>query len=177
MAADDKACLGRWIDDHLAKPADFSRASAGTRRNVREEFESAGVLRQRTDAVMLTRNGKSSIYRNRRTSDESDAALARNTAMPPKSSMAPQRPAGVPASARSQSRDLLARTTGEIGIDPTWQHRIDLILSFAHAVASDLVSCTIRPCLRQAGANGAPKIDIIDPMLMISPPPPRFICA
>src|SRR5690348_3582329 len=51
------------------------------------------------------------------------------------------------------------------------------MLSFAHAMASDLVSCTMPPLLAPyTGAKLAPKIDIIDPMLMILPPPACLRC-
>ena len=48
--------------------------------------------------------------------------------------------------------------------------------SFAHAVAIAFVSCTMPPLLAAYGAaNDAPKIDIIEPMLMILPRPAFFI--
>ena len=50
------------------------------------------------------------------------------------------------------------------------------MLSRAHALAADFVSCTMPPLLAPyAGANDAPKIDIMEPMLMILPPPAFFI--
>ena len=48
--------------------------------------------------------------------------------------------------------------------------------SAAHDMAVALVSCTMPPLLAPyAGAYGAPKIDIIEPMLMILPPPAAFM--
>ena len=52
------------------------------------------------------------------------------------------------------------------------------MLSLAQAVASDLVSWTSPPLLGPyAGENETPKMDIIEPMLMILPPPTAFIGA
>src|SRR3989442_561484 len=52
------------------------------------------------------------------------------------------------------------------------------MLSFAQAVASDFVSWTRPPLLGPyAGENETPKMDIIEPMLMILPPPAVFIGA
>ena len=51
------------------------------------------------------------------------------------------------------------------------------MLSFAHAVARPFVSWTTPPLLAPYGAAyGAPKIESIDPMLTILPPPLRFKC-
>jgi hypothetical protein len=56
-----------------------------------------------------------------------DAALARNTAMPAKSSGAPQRAAGVRAGdPLLEARDVPARLARERGVDPAGQHGIDL---------------------------------------------------
>ena len=58
---------------------------------------------------------------------KSEAREARNTAMPAKSSIAPQRAAGVRASTLVvQAVDLLAGALGEVGVDPARQHRVDL---------------------------------------------------
>src|SRR5690242_15071964 len=58
---------------------------------------------------------------------KSEAELARNTAMPARSSIVPQRPAGVRRSTFSSSPgDLLTGASREIGIDPARQHGIDL---------------------------------------------------
>ena len=78
------------------------------------------------------------------------AALARNTAMPARSSGLPQRPAGVRASTRSLRPGTCERAVAvrSVSIHPgstalTW------IPSFAQAVASDFVSCTMPPLLAQ----------------------------
>ena len=48
--------------------------------------------------------------------------------------------------------------------------------SGAHATAQERVNCTMPPLLAAyAGAKLAPKIDIIEPMLMIFPLPAAFI--
>jgi hypothetical protein len=68
--------------------------------------------------------------------------------------------------------DVLARSPRELGVDPSGQHRIDLDVVRAQATASDLVSCTTPPLLAPyTGAKEAPKIDSIDPTLMILPRP------
>src|SRR5215475_6486728 len=97
---------------------------------------------------------------------EADAALARNTAIPAKSSGSPQRPAGVRASTRSCSPGICWRApfVSSVLMNPgriafTW------MLSFAHAAASDRVSWTIPPLL------APPKSESIEPMLTIFPPP------
>src|SRR6188508_1797162 len=107
-----------------------------------------------------------------------DAALARNTATPAKSSMVPHRPVGDLASTRSCRPGTSARAlrVRSVSTQPgntafTW------MLSFAQAIARDLVSCTMPPLLAPyTGANDAPKIDMIDPMLMTFPPPTPFMC-
>src|SRR5882762_10944000 len=79
---------------------------------------------------------------------KSEAALARNTATPAMSSIVPQRPAGVRRSTLSCSPVTWRRAprVSSVSIQPgstafTW------MLSFAHAVASDLVSWTSPPLL------------------------------
>src|SRR5207244_12436163 len=50
------------------------------------------------------------------------------------------------------------------------------MLSRAHAEAHARVNCTMPPLdAAYAGANPAPKMDIIEPMLTILPPPAVFI--
>src|SRR2546422_5291277 len=92
-------------------------------------------------------------------------------------SIAPQRPAGVRWRTRS-CRPVIscrARRVSAVSIQPgstalTW------MLSCAHAEAHALVNCTIPPLeAAYAGAKPAPKIDIIEPMLMILPRPVAFI--
>src|SRR6516162_5720598 len=110
---------------------------------------------------------------------KSEAALARNTATPAMSSRVPQRPAGVRLSTLSWSSGTWRRAprVRSVSIHPgrtalTW------MLSLAQAVASDLVSWTMPPLLGPyAGENETPKIDIMEPMLMILPPPAAFIGA
>src|SRR5206468_11703513 len=95
------------------------------------------------------------------------------------SSSVPQRPAGVRRSTLSWSSGTWRRAprVRSVSIHPgstalTW------ILSLAQAVASDLVSWTMPPLLGPyAGENETPKIDIMEPMLMILPPPAAFIGA
>ena len=58
---------------------------------------------------------------------KSEAREARNTAMPAKSAITPQRAAGVRARTLSCSPSIsCARAPGEIGVDPARQHRVDL---------------------------------------------------
>src|SRR5258708_6748058 len=97
--------------------------------------------------------------------------------MPAKSAGLPQRPAGVRARTRScrPSTCLRALRVRAVSIQPgstalTW------MLSFAHAVAMARLSCTMPPLLAAYGAvNEAPKIDIIEPILITLPPPARRI--
>src|SRR5438270_12145508 len=104
---------------------------------------------------------------------KSDAELARKTAMPAMSSIVPQRLAGVRRSTFSlrPGTSRLASAVRSVSIHPgrtalTW------MLSAAQAVAIDFVSCTMPPFdAAYAGANEAPKIDIIEPMLITLPPP------
>src|SRR5207244_13252626 len=108
---------------------------------------------------------------------KSEAGAARKTAMPAMSSNSPQRPAGVRLSTESFRPGIWRRAfwVSSVSIQPgstalTW------MLSRAHAAASDLVSWTIPPLLAEyAATNAVPKIDIIDPMLMILPPPAAFM--
>src|SRR5882762_9086402 len=110
---------------------------------------------------------------------KSEPELARKTATPAMSSIVPQRPAGVRRSTFSWrlSTCFRAPRVRSVSIQPgrtalTW------MLSRAHAVASDLVRWTTPPLLEPyAGANGTPKMDIMEPMLMILPPPAAFIGA
>src|SRR2546426_12780412 len=104
-------------------------------------------------------------------------ALATTTQFPAMSSIAPQRPAGVRWRTRS-CRPVIscrARRVSAVSIQPgstalTW------MLSCAQAEAHALVNCTIPPLeAAYAGAKPAPKIDIIEPMLMILPRPVAFI--
>ena len=51
------------------------------------------------------------------------------------------------------------------------------MLSFAHAVARLLVSCTTPPLLAEYGiTRSCPKMEVIDPMLMILPLPAAAMC-
>src|SRR2546425_1108720 len=111
--------------------------------------------------------------------DDAQAGLARKTAIPDMSSIVPQRPAGVRLSTLSW-RPLTSRRAfcvSSVSIHPgstafTW------MLSFAHADDKARVSWTIPPLLAEyAGAKEAPKMDIIEPMLMILPRPAAFIGA
>jgi hypothetical protein len=75
---------------------------------------------------------------------KSDAGPARNAAIPAMSAASPP-PAGVrfhPLAARH-----LRRARRQIGVDPARQHRVDRMLSFAHAVAIARVICTMPPLL------------------------------
>src|ERR1700722_1915392 len=108
---------------------------------------------------------------------KSDDSLARKAAMPDMSRGVPQRPSGVRFSTLSckPSTCWRARLVRSVSIQPgntalTW------IFSLAHAVASARVICTIPPFeLAYGVAYGAPNSDIIEPMLIILPPPARFI--
>jgi len=63
---------------------------------------------------------------------KSAALLARNTAMPAKSSGSPQRPAGVRASTRFvQAGDVPARSPRELGVDQPGRIAFTWMLSFA----------------------------------------------
>src|SRR5207245_5904489 len=104
---------------------------------------------------------------------KSDAGLARKTAIPAKSSPVPQRPSGVRASTRSWRPGICLRAAwvSSVSIQPgrtalTW------MWSRAQADAIAFVSCTMPPLLAAYGpAKDAPKIDIIEPTLMILPRP------
>src|SRR3989475_4940412 len=106
-----------------------------------------------------------------------EAGRAGTPRLPAMSSIAPQRPAGVRWRTRSCGPVIScrARRVSAVSIQPgstalTW------MLSCAHAEAHALVNCTIPPLeAAYAGAKPAPKIDIIEPMLMILPRPVAFI--
>src|SRR5262245_12327253 len=108
---------------------------------------------------------------------KSDAGLARNTAMPLMSSGVPQRRAGVRINTMLFNPDTSARArlVRSVSIQPgstalTW------MLSLAQAVARARLNCTMPPLeAAWAGAKEAPKIDIIEPMLMILPAPAAFM--
>ena len=107
---------------------------------------------------------------------KSEAAELRNTAIPPKSAISPQRAAGVRASTLSCSPSTVARALGQIGIDPARQHGIDLDVvgrPGARAGAGELHDAAFARGIGRREA--APKIDIIEPILMILPPPASFI--
>src|SRR5882757_21541 len=104
---------------------------------------------------------------------KSDAAELRNTAIPAKSFDAPHRAAGVRARTLScrPSISARARLVRSVSIQPG-STALAWMLSAAQAQAQERVNCTMPPLLAAyAGAKLAPKIDIIDPMLMILPPP------
>src|SRR6202040_3198947 len=90
----------------------------------------------------------------------------------------PQRAAGVRARTRSlrPGTSLRADCVNGVSIQPgkialTW------MLSFAPVHASRLVIATMPPLLAAyAAANDAPKIESMEPMLTILPPPPSFMC-
>src|SRR3954470_14083275 len=108
---------------------------------------------------------------------KSDALEARNTAIPAKSSIAPQRAAGVRASTLScrPSISARARLVRSVSIQPG-RMALAWMLSAAQATAQERVNCTMPPLLAAyAGAKPAPKIDITEPILMILPPPAAFI--
>src|SRR6185436_10521939 len=77
-----------------------------------------------------------------------EAALARNTATPARSSMLPHRPEGDRASTRSFRPGTCSRAwrVRSVSIQPG-RTALTCTLSFAHATARDLVSCTIPPLL------------------------------
>src|SRR5258706_7541975 len=116
------------------------------------------------------------VHRNDGACDEVDAPLARNTAIPAKSSITPLRPAGVRRSTWSFRSGKCCRPARvrSVSIQPgstafTWT------LSRAHATASDFVNWTSPPFealyaavveLLQKEYNG--------PMLMIFPSPTRL---
>src|SRR6202035_2833582 len=108
---------------------------------------------------------------------KSDALDARKTAMPAKSAIAPHRAAGVRAKTLSCRPSICsrARLVRSVSIQPG-STALAWMLSAAQAHAQERVNCTMPPLLAAyAGAKLAPKIDIIEPILMILPPPAFFI--
>src|SRR5262249_60153312 len=93
-----------------------------------------------------------------------EAGEARKTAMPAKSSAAPQRCAGVRARTLSLRPWICSRAcrVRSVSIQPgrialTW------MLSFAHAIAIERASCTMAPLLAAyGGAWDEPEIAILD---------------
>src|SRR3954451_17269771 len=140
-----------WYGPGSAERHKECRTASGTHYPITENPPSTGI------AVPVTK---------------SDALEARNTAIPAKSSIAPQRAAGVRAKTLScrPSISVRARLVRSVSIQPgrmalTW------MLSGAHATAQERVNCTMPPLLAAlAGAKLAPKIDTIEPILMILPP-------
>src|ERR1700716_3021959 len=110
---------------------------------------------------------------------KSEAVEARNTAMPAKSADVPHRAAGERARTLScrPSTCSRARLVRSVSIQPG-STALAWMLSAAPATARGGLNCTRRPLLAAwPGAKRAPKIDIIEPMLMILPPPACFMTA